>query len=66
MGEARASRGVKAGVTTLVQDELAYHIFIQATAQDVWDALTGRGWTQKYGYRTLVVIRQRDGTRGSP
>ena len=39
---------------TLVQDELAYHIFIQATAQDVWDALTGPGWTRKYGYRTLV------------
>jgi hypothetical protein len=34
---------VKAGVTTLVQDELAYHIFIQATAHDVWDALTGSG-----------------------
>jgi hypothetical protein len=30
---------------TLVQDELAYHIFIQATAQDVWDALTGPGWS---------------------
>jgi hypothetical protein len=35
-------------------DELAYHIFIQATAQDVWDALTGPGLTRKYGYRTLV------------
>ena len=43
-----------AGVTTLVQDELAYHIFIQATAQDVWDALTRPGWTQKYGYRARV------------
>jgi uncharacterized protein YndB with AHSA1/START domain len=29
-------------------------IFIQATAQDVWDALTQPGWTQKYGFRTLV------------
>jgi uncharacterized protein YndB with AHSA1/START domain len=45
---------VKAGVITLVQDELAYHIFIQATARDVWDALTRPGWTRKYGYRTLV------------
>jgi hypothetical protein len=27
---------------------------IQATAQDVWDALTRPGWTRKYGYRTLV------------
>ena len=35
-------------------DELAYHVFIQATAQDVWDALTGPGWPRKYGYRTLV------------
>ena len=39
---------------TLVQDELAYHIFIQATAQDVWDALTRPGWTQQYGYRARV------------
>ena len=38
----------------LMVDELAYHIFIQATAQDVWDALTEPGWTRKYGYRTLV------------
>jgi uncharacterized protein YndB with AHSA1/START domain len=45
---------VTAGVTALDQDELAYHIFIQATAQDVWDALTRPGWTRKYGYRTLV------------
>jgi uncharacterized protein YndB with AHSA1/START domain len=45
---------VKAGVTSLVQDELAYHIFIQATAQDVWDALTRPGWTQQYGYRARV------------
>ena len=29
-------------------------IFIQATAQEVWDALTQPGWTQKYGFRTLV------------
>ncbi|HYY17293.1 MAG TPA: SRPBCC domain-containing protein [Streptosporangiaceae bacterium] len=35
-------------------DELAYHVFIQATAQDVWEALTGPGWPRKYGYRTLV------------
>jgi len=52
---------VKAGVTTLVQDELAYHIFIQATAQDVWDALTRPGWTRKYGYRTLVKYDPRPG-----
>jgi uncharacterized protein YndB with AHSA1/START domain len=45
---------VKAGVTTLVRDELAYHIFIHATARDVWDALTMPGWTGKYGYRTRV------------
>jgi len=41
-------------VTALFHDELAYHIFIQATAQDVWDALTRPGWTQKYGYRARV------------
>ncbi len=42
-------------MTALFHDELAYHIFIQATAQDVWDALTEPGWTRKYGYRTLVI-----------
>ena len=52
---------MKAGVTTLVEDELAYHIFIQATAQDVWDALTRPGWTRKYGYRTLVKYDPRPG-----
>jgi uncharacterized protein YndB with AHSA1/START domain len=52
---------VKASVTTPVQDELAYHIFIQATAQDVWDALTGPGWTRKYGYRTLVKFDPQPG-----
>ena len=41
-------------MTALFQDELAYHIFIQATAQDVWDALTRPGWTQQYGYRARV------------
>ena len=41
-------------MTALFHDELAYHIFIQATAQDVWDALTEPGWTRKYGYRSLV------------
>ncbi len=48
-------------MTTLVQDELAYHIFIQATAQDVWDALTRPGWTQKYGYRARVKYDPRPG-----
>ena len=43
-----------AGVTILIQDELVYRIFIQATAQEVWDALTMPGWTQKYGYRARV------------
>jgi uncharacterized protein YndB with AHSA1/START domain len=47
-------REENAAMATLVQDELAYHIFIQATAQDVWDALTRPGWTQKYGYRARV------------
>ena len=36
-------------VTTLVQDELAYRIFIQATAQDIWDALTRPAWTRTGG-----------------
>jgi hypothetical protein len=47
-------------VTALFKDEPAYHVF-QATAQDVWDALTRPGWTRKYGYRTLVKFDPRPG-----
>ena len=49
--------GMTASVTILIQDELVYRIFIQATAQEVWDALTMPGWTQKYGYRARVKVR---------
>jgi uncharacterized protein YndB with AHSA1/START domain len=49
------------GITTLAQDELAYHIFIQATAQDIWDALTRPEWTQKYGYRARVTYDPQPG-----
>jgi hypothetical protein len=53
-------------VTTLVRDELAYHIFIQATARDVWDALTMPGWTGKYGYRTRVKYDPQPGGIARP
>jgi uncharacterized protein YndB with AHSA1/START domain len=51
-------------MTVLTQEDLVvqgYRIFIQATAQDIWDALTRPAWTQKYGYRALVKYDPRPG-----
>ena len=36
----------KAGVTTQV-----YEVYIKATPQTIWEAITSPEWTQKYGYR---------------
>ena len=38
-----------------------HRIFIRATPEEIWDALTRPGWTQLYGYRGRVPgLRQRD------
>ena len=44
-------------MTTTTQAGLAvqaYRVYIKATPQAIWDALTRPGWTAKYGYRSAV------------
>jgi uncharacterized protein YndB with AHSA1/START domain len=51
-------------VTTTTQTGLvvqAYRIYIKATPQAIWDALTRPGWTAKYGYRSPVSYDLRPG-----
>ncbi len=38
-----------------------YRIFIRATPQAIWDAITSPEWTQRYGYRTPVAYDLRPG-----
>lgn len=38
-----------------------YRIYIHATPQAVWDAITKPEWTQRYGYATPVEIEPRRG-----
>lgn len=40
-----------------------YRIFIKATPQAVWDAITTPAWTQRYGYGTPVHYDLRPGGR---
>src|SRR5580704_3502241 len=50
-------RDVGENMTAITQDRLAvqtHRIFVRATAEEVWDALTRPGWTQKYGFRAAV------------
>jgi len=47
-----------------IQDLLTvrvHRIFIRATPEEIWDALTRPGWTQKYGYRAAVQYDLRPG-----
>jgi uncharacterized protein YndB with AHSA1/START domain len=40
-------------MTTMTQTKVAtqvYRVFIKATPQAIWDAITSPEWTQKYGY----------------
>lgn len=46
----------KARVTTQI-----YEIYIKATPQAIWDAITSPEWTAKYGYRGLVEYDLRPG-----
>ena len=38
-----------------------YRIFIRATPQAIWDAITSPEWTVKYGYRTPIEYDLRPG-----
>jgi uncharacterized protein YndB with AHSA1/START domain len=46
----------KASVTTQV-----YGVYIRATPQAIWDAITSPEWTVKYGYRGAVEYELRPG-----
>ena len=46
----------KASVTTQV-----YEVYIRATPQAIWDAITSPEWTVKYGYLGAVEIELRPG-----
>jgi uncharacterized protein YndB with AHSA1/START domain len=46
----------EAGVTTQV-----FRIYIKATPQAIWDAITKPEWTQKYGYRGIAEYDLRPG-----
>ena len=46
----------KAGVATQV-----YEVYIKASAQAIWDAITSPEWTVKYGYKGAVDYELRPG-----
>jgi uncharacterized protein YndB with AHSA1/START domain len=50
------SADTKAGVTTQI-----YEVYIKATAQAIWDAITSPEWTQKYGYKGRIDYDLRPG-----
>ncbi len=50
------STDAKTSVTTQV-----YEVYIKASAQAVWDAITTQEWTEKYGYRGKLEYDLRPG-----
>jgi uncharacterized protein YndB with AHSA1/START domain len=52
------STTTEAAVTTQV-----YRVYIKATPEAIWDAITKPEWTQKYGYRGVVEFDLRPGGR---
>ena len=40
-----------------------YRVYIKATPQAIWDAITKPEWTQRYGYRGIVDYELRPGGR---
>ena len=46
----------KAGVTTQV-----YEVYIRATPESIWDAITSPEWTTKYAYRGAAEYDLRPG-----
>ena len=48
-------------MTTTTRTTQLYRIFIRATPQVIWDAITSPEWTVKYGYRTAVEYDLRPG-----
>ena len=47
-----------AAATSTIQ---VYRVYIKATPQAIWDAITKPEWTEKYGYAGLVEYDLRPG-----
>ena len=47
----------KAGITTTQ----VYEVYIKATPQAIWEAITSPEWTVKYGYQGAVEYELRPG-----
>ena len=63
-----SGRPANARSTRAAQDQTAqagtvrtHQIFIRATPEEIWDALTRPGWTQLYGYRAPAQYEMRPG-----
>jgi uncharacterized protein YndB with AHSA1/START domain len=51
-------------MTTAMKTSVAtqvYRVYIKATPQAIWDAITKPEWTQKYGYRAISEFELRSG-----
>jgi uncharacterized protein YndB with AHSA1/START domain len=46
---------------TEVQTTQVYEVYIKASAQKVWDAITSPEWTQKYAYQSRQEVEPRVG-----
>jgi uncharacterized protein YndB with AHSA1/START domain len=53
-----ATNAADAGSSTTTQ---VYRVYIKATAQAVWDAITNPAWTQRYGYAGAIEVDLRRG-----
>jgi len=49
--------------TTVGQTTQVYQVFIKASAEQIWDAITRPEWTEKYGYGGRVDYDLRPGGR---
>jgi len=46
---------------TEVKTTQVYEVYIKASAQKVWDAITSPEWTQKYAYQSRQEVEPRVG-----
>lgn len=48
-------------MSTVAKTTQVYRVYIRATPQEVWDAVTKPEWTTRYGFRTPVEYELRPG-----
>ena len=50
-------------MTTMTETKTTqvYQVFIRATPEAIWDAITKPEWTQRYGYRAIAEFDLRPG-----